>query len=101
MIGHLDSARYRLNNLEKIEVPTVVLQGADDPIVPVASAEDIASRVPNAKLRIIPGIGHDLPVALVPVFADAITATAIDADRQVQNVQESWAGLPKGFAFTP
>jgi pimeloyl-ACP methyl ester carboxylesterase len=86
LIGHLDSARYRLSNLEKIEVPTVVLQGTDDPIVPVASAEDIAVRVPDAELRIVPGMGHYIPVVLVPMFADAITAAATGADRQVQDI---------------
>lgn len=76
LVGHLESAAYRLNNLENIKAPTVVLQGANDPLVPVESAEDIAARVPGAELRIIPGLGHSYPVALVPVFVDAITAAA-------------------------
>ena len=76
LVGHFESASYRLNNLEKITAPTVVLQGEDDPLVPVASAEDIAARVPGAELRLIPGLGHDIPAALVTTFADAITAAA-------------------------
>jgi pimeloyl-ACP methyl ester carboxylesterase len=79
-LGHIESASYRLNNLENIEVPTVVLHGAEDPLVPLESAEDIAARVPNAELRIVPGLGHDIPVALVPEFADAITAAATRAN---------------------
>jgi pimeloyl-ACP methyl ester carboxylesterase len=75
-VGHLESASYRLNNLQNITVPTVVLQGTDDPLVPVASAEDIAARVLNAELRLISGLGHDIPLALVPKFADAITSAA-------------------------
>lgn len=75
-LGHIDSAEYRLNNLENIEVPTVVVQGTEDPIVPVESAEDIAARVPNAELRIIPGMGHAMPVELMPEFVDAITSAA-------------------------
>ena len=76
LVGHFESASYRLNNLEKITAPTVVLQGEDDPLVPVASAEDIAARVPGAELRLIPGLGHDIPAELVTTFADAITAAA-------------------------
>jgi pimeloyl-ACP methyl ester carboxylesterase len=75
-LGHIESAGYRLNNLQKIKVPTVVVQGTEDPLVPVESAEDIAARVPNADLRLIPGLGHYVPVELVPEFADAITDAA-------------------------
>lgn len=76
LVGHLESARYRLNNLATITAPTVVLQGTDDPLVPVVSAEDIVARVPGAELRLISGLGHDIPIELVSVFADAITAAA-------------------------
>jgi pimeloyl-ACP methyl ester carboxylesterase len=62
--------------LKNIKAPTVVVQGADDPLVPVESAKDIAARVPNADLRIVPGMGHDIPVALAKTLADAITAAA-------------------------
>jgi hypothetical protein len=42
----------------------------------VESARDIASLVPGAELIIVPEMGHDLPVQLVPTFADAITKAA-------------------------
>lgn len=79
LLGHLDSAAYRLSNLENITVPTMVLQGTADPLVPVESAEDIAARVPNAELRLIPDLGHTIPVELVTEFADAITDVAEQA----------------------
>lgn len=63
----------RINHLETIPAPTVVLQGQADPLVPVASAEDIVARLPSAALRLIPGLGHDTPIELVTTFADAIT----------------------------
>jgi pimeloyl-ACP methyl ester carboxylesterase len=75
-VSHIESANHRFTNLKNIEAPTVVLQGDEDPLVPVASAEDIAARVPGAELRIIPGLGHSLPVALVPEFVEAIIAAA-------------------------
>jgi pimeloyl-ACP methyl ester carboxylesterase len=79
LVSHIETASYRLNNLQNIEVPTVVVQGTEDPLVPVASAEDIAARVPDADLRIIPGLGHSIPVELVPLVADAITDAAARA----------------------
>jgi pimeloyl-ACP methyl ester carboxylesterase len=77
LIGHIESAAYRLNNLANIKAPTVVVQGSNDPLVPVESAEDIAARVPNAELRLIPGLGHSMPEPLVPELVDAITAAAV------------------------
>jgi pimeloyl-ACP methyl ester carboxylesterase/heat shock protein HslJ len=79
LVDHLDSTRYRLNHLNTIVAPTVVLQGADDPLQPVASAQDLAARIPGAELRIVPGLGHDIPEELVPDFVDAITAAAARA----------------------
>lgn len=76
LIGHIESSANRLNNLQNIEAPTVVVQGAADPLVPVVSAEDIAARVPNAELQIFPGLGHEIPVELVPEIVDAIIAAA-------------------------
>lgn len=66
----------RRPKLKTIKVPTVVLHGADDPLVPVAGGKDTAENIPGAELRIVPGMGHDFAVALVGTFADAITAAA-------------------------
>ena len=58
--------------LATITAPTVVLHGADDPLVPVAGGRDTAASVKGAELRIIPGMGHDMPPALYDTFIDAI-----------------------------
>src|SRR5690606_15883400 len=75
-VAHVASAAHRFNNLENIAVPTVVLHGADDPLVPVESAHTIANRIPEADLRIVEGWGHDLPQALVPHVVNAIVSAA-------------------------
>jgi pimeloyl-ACP methyl ester carboxylesterase len=62
----------RRPRIAKITAPTVVLHGADDPLVPVAGGRDTAENIPGAELRVIPGMGHDLPLALYPTFVDAI-----------------------------
>ncbi len=76
LVGHLETAERRFAGLALIAVPTVVVQGTDDPLVPVASAEDIAAMVPGAELRLIPGLGHDLPEALADEFVAAVLAAA-------------------------
>lgn len=48
--------------LSQIQVPTLVLQGDSDGIVPVASAQKIASEIPQSQCEILEGIGHLLLV---------------------------------------
>ena len=44
--------------LHRIRKPTLVLSGAEDPIVPPVNACILARRIPNAELEIVPGAGH-------------------------------------------
>ncbi|EYF01477.1 alpha/beta fold hydrolase [Chondromyces apiculatus] len=60
------------DRLEKIGVPTLVIHGDKDPLLPVRNGELIAARIPGAKLQILPGVGH-----LVPVEAPRETFGAI------------------------
>jgi pimeloyl-ACP methyl ester carboxylesterase len=57
----------RREKLKKLKVPTVVLHGEDDIMVPVENGRDTAANIPGAELRSIPGMGHDVPLALVVV----------------------------------
>ena len=51
----------RAAELRAIRVPTLVLHGTDDPLVPLACGQDTANRIPGARFVPIPGLGHDLP----------------------------------------
>ena len=51
--------------LAKVAVPTLVLHGKADPLVPFACGEDTAKRIPGARLVAIDGMGHDLPPGVV------------------------------------
>ncbi len=64
----------RTEALRGLKVPTVVLHGVDDPLVQLKDGEATAGAIPGAELRIIPGMGHDLPPGLYDIFADAICA---------------------------
>lgn len=72
--------------LGEIGVPTLVIHGADDPLIPAACGEDIARKVSGAELLVIDGMGHDLPVALTEQLVGAIVSVAerqgTDAGRQ-------------------
>ncbi len=58
--------------LRRVVAPTLVIHGADDPLVPVEAGRDTARNVPGARLVIIDGMGHDLPDALLPRLAAEI-----------------------------
>lgn len=66
----------RRGMLRRITVPTLVVHGDADPLVPLAGGEDTAKSIPGARLHVIPGMGHDLPLALVETMADAIAGHA-------------------------
>ncbi|MGQ2929458.1 MAG: alpha/beta fold hydrolase [Sphingopyxis sp.] len=62
--------------LKTIAAPTLVIHGEADPLVPLAGGKDTAASIPGARLMTIPGMGHDLPLALVDTLADAIAGHA-------------------------
>jgi pimeloyl-ACP methyl ester carboxylesterase len=57
-----------------IASPTRIVLGDSDPLVPVAHGIALADEIPEADLRIIPGMGHELPPALWPQLLNAIVA---------------------------
>ena len=62
--------------LPHIQAPTRVIHGIDDPLVPCACGEDLACRIAGAQTDFIPGMGHDLPDALLARFAQGIADNA-------------------------
>ena len=54
----------------------MVVQGEDVVLVPVEGARDVAANIPGAEFRLLPGLGHVLPPAMVPDIVDAITSAA-------------------------
>jgi pimeloyl-ACP methyl ester carboxylesterase len=62
----------RTADLGRVGVPTLVVHGAEDPLVQVSGGQATAAAVPGAELVVIEGMGHDLPQALHPEIADHI-----------------------------
>jgi pimeloyl-ACP methyl ester carboxylesterase len=58
--------------LARITAPTHIVHGAEDPLVPVAAAQDLHAKIAGSTLEVIEGMGHDLPQALWPRLADSI-----------------------------
>jgi pimeloyl-ACP methyl ester carboxylesterase len=72
----------RTPGLRKLELPALVIHGKNDVLVNPSGGRATAKAIPGAKLRMIEGMGHDLPRALWPTFADEIAANAARASKQ-------------------
>lgn len=66
----------RRERLRSVSAPTLVIHGEADPLVPLEGGKDTARTVAGARLKTIPGMGHDLPLDLVDEIADAIAEHA-------------------------
>jgi pimeloyl-ACP methyl ester carboxylesterase len=62
--------------LATITAPTLVVHGADDPLILPACGRDTAASIPNAEFRLIDGMGNDLPPALYRTVVKAIDQVA-------------------------
>ena len=71
----------RVEALKRIRVPTLVIHGDEDPLVPVEGGRHTAAQIAGARLEIIPRMGHDLPAPLLPRLVDLIATHCADADR--------------------
>ena len=73
----------RRERLQSVKAPTLVMLAEADPLVPLAGWQDTAAHIRGARLKTVPGMGHDLPLELVDEIADAIAAHA----RSVEGVR--------------
>lgn len=62
----------RTQQLERLDVPTLVIHGAADTLIDVSGGHATAAAVPQARLESIPGMGHDLPEPLWPTIVGLI-----------------------------
>ncbi len=68
----------RSEQLRSLGLPTVVIHGAADPLVPLAAGRATAAAIPDAELLVIPRMGHAFPA---PVWRPIIDAIARNAAR--------------------
>ena len=67
----------RTSSLQRLRVPTLVVHGAADPLVPVSGGRALATAIPGARSVTVPGMGHDLPPQLWPLLVEEIHAVVV------------------------
>lgn len=73
------AAPSRVARLRSLRVPTLVIHGREDILIPFDNGRIVAAAVPDARLLEIDGMGHDLPKSVWPQVADAIAELARQA----------------------
>jgi pimeloyl-ACP methyl ester carboxylesterase len=66
----------RTENLKTLEVPTLVVHGAEDSLINISCGQATADAVPNSTWLELEQMGHDLPRSLRPEIAEAIDVNA-------------------------
>jgi pimeloyl-ACP methyl ester carboxylesterase len=72
----------RKQRLASVKAPTLVIHGTVDPLVRPEAGKDTAASIPGAKLLMIEGMGHALPIPIWPQIIDAIDKHAHGAAKK-------------------
>jgi pimeloyl-ACP methyl ester carboxylesterase len=79
----------RSEEVKTISVPTLVIHGEDDTLIPPAHGEHTASLIDGSKLMILSGMGHNMPDAVLPeILTNMIQhMQAVDVKFQAESIQ--------------
>lgn len=76
------AAMDQRETVRSIVAPTLVLSGADDPVVPPAAAADLSGRIPGSDLLVLSGAAHlanlEQPDRVAGAIVDHLTGSAFE-----------------------
>ena len=58
--------------IKTITIPSLVVHGENDGLIPPERGRETAELIPNAKFVLVPGMGHDTPPKLGQPLADIV-----------------------------
>jgi pimeloyl-ACP methyl ester carboxylesterase len=79
-LGAIVASGDRTKALTEIKAPTLVIHGTVDKMIRPSGGRATAKAIPGARLKMIEGMGHDLPRGAWPLLLDAISEHARAAD---------------------
>ena len=72
----------RSRHLRGLRIPSLVIHGLSDRMVHVSGGRATSHAIPGSELLLVPGMGHDLPIAFHETFVEAIRRTADRAPKK-------------------
>ncbi len=76
--------------LDRISQPTLIVTGDADRLIHPEHSDVLASRIPNAELKILPGVGHDLtteaPHEMTALFCEFFLESSVGSARHAATV---------------
>ena len=78
-LGAIIASGHRVEDLRRIQAPTLVIHGKSDRLVRPSGGRATARAIAGAKLDLIDGMGHDLPRGVWARILDGIEKTAARA----------------------
>ena len=82
-LGGVIASGNRLEDLKRIQAPTLVIHGKSDRLIRPSGGRATARAIPGARLDLIEGMGHDLPRGVWPRILDGIVENAERAQGRV------------------
>ena len=82
-LGAIIASGHRAQDLKRIRVPTLVIHGKADRLIRPSGGRATARAIPNARLDLIDGMGHDLPRGVWPRILDGTEQNAARAAEPV------------------
>jgi pimeloyl-ACP methyl ester carboxylesterase len=77
----------RTEDLRRLDLPTLVIHGAEDPVIAVSGGQATAEAIRGAELVVIDGMGHELPRPLWPTIAERIAALVARAQQRPRSTR--------------
>ncbi|MCF6436860.1 alpha/beta hydrolase [Pseudoalteromonas sp. MMG022] len=68
--------------LPKIKAPTLVIHGLEDPIFPLCAGQKTAQSIRKAKLKVVPGMGHNFPPELMKKMTKWVAKHVTKSERK-------------------
>jgi pimeloyl-ACP methyl ester carboxylesterase len=59
--GPISFNRWQRERLNEVRVPTLVIHGFEDAVLPFLHGEALSKEIPTTRLLTLPGVGHELP----------------------------------------
>lgn len=77
--------------LGHVNIPTLVIHGDEDPVFPVAHGEQLAEAIPDARLVVMPQMGHGIAPSTIPTILSLLLEHLQQAQKPTAYGNEDWA----------